>query len=152
MSDPRFDLTGFDPEDLERMTQDAERTMRRLADVQEELGEIHGRGTGADGLISVVTDGSGHVERVELNPRVMRLDSETLAEELMRTVREAQEDGERKARELLNGALGEMKLPQGPLDVDEIETQLRRSHESFVHDMEGRMSDRAAWRPDRGRG
>ncbi|MEU7895538.1 YbaB/EbfC family nucleoid-associated protein [Nonomuraea sp. NPDC049152] len=148
MSDFRFDSDDFDPDALERVSREAEQTMRRLADVEGELGEIRGAGTGADGLIGVVTDGNGRVEKIELNPRVMRLDSPTLAEELMKAIRDAQDDGERKARELLNEATGSMKFFQGTFDPAKVEERLMRSHEFFADAMEG-MANSQLWRRDR---
>ena len=55
-------------------------------------------------MITVVTDGKGHVEKIALNPRVMRLETHALAKELLRAIRGAQEDGERRASELLGEA------------------------------------------------
>ncbi|MEV7011073.1 YbaB/EbfC family nucleoid-associated protein [Streptosporangium sp. NPDC051022] len=140
MADFRFDPADFDPEDLERMAGEADRTLRRLAGVQGELGGIRGTGTGADGMIGAVTDGSGRLERIDLNPRVMRLESRALAEELLKAVRAAQDDGERQVRELLGEAMGGMGLPAEPLDLDEIEARLRRSHDSYAHVMRERST------------
>ncbi|MBG0815336.1 YbaB/EbfC family nucleoid-associated protein [Planomonospora sp. ID82291] len=143
MSEPRFDPSGFDPEnfdpdDLDRVIRDAEQAMSRLADVQEELAGIRGRGTGAGDLIDVVTDATGRVERIDLNPRVMRMDSRTLAEELMSTIRSAQEDGERRARELLAGA--GLSVPGSGSDFGEVEKRMTRNHESFAREMNRRMA------------
>ncbi|GAA0846660.1 YbaB/EbfC family nucleoid-associated protein [Streptosporangium amethystogenes subsp. fukuiense] len=144
-----FDPDNFDLEDLERIGREAEKAMERLANVQGELEGIRGTGTGADGLISVITNGSGHLEKIELNPRVMRLDSHALADELTKAFRESQEDGERQARELLGGALGEdMQLPREPFDFTKTEQQLTQAYDSFARSMEERMG--GAGRPDRG--
>ncbi|MGV9772951.1 YbaB/EbfC family nucleoid-associated protein [Streptosporangium sp. NPDC003464] len=145
-----FDPDNFDLESLERIGKEAEKAMERLADVQQELGEIRGTGTGANGLISVIIDGSGHVEKIELNARVMRLDSHELADELTKAFRQAQEDGERQTRELLSGALGEdMPLPQGPIDFTKTEDQLSQAYESFARSMDERMGGPTR-RSDRG--
>ncbi|GGL56091.1 YbaB/EbfC family nucleoid-associated protein [Planomonospora parontospora] len=146
MSEPRFDPTGFDPEnfdpdDLDRVIQDAERTMSRLADVQEELAGLRGHGTGAGDLIDVVTDATGRVERIDLNPRVMRMDSRTLADELTSAIRSAQEDGERRARELLAGAGVSVPGADFSADFGEVEKRMTRGHEPFAREMNRRMAE-----------
>ncbi|WP_433365992.1 YbaB/EbfC family nucleoid-associated protein [Streptosporangium sp. CA-115845] len=127
-----FDSTGFGLEDLERIGRETEETIQRLADLQEELDGVRGTGTGADGLIGVTANGGGQVERIELNPRVMRLESQTLAEELMKAIDEARADGERRTRELLEAA----GLTADPPDFDKVQEQMTMSYEEFARSLE----------------
>ncbi|WP_271221889.1 YbaB/EbfC family nucleoid-associated protein [Streptosporangium carneum] len=128
-----FDSTGFELEDLERVGRDAENEIRRLAEIEAELGDVRGTGTGADGLITVTVDGSGRVEGIDLNPRVMRLDSHTLAAELMKAIGKAGEDGERRVREILEDA----GLSAAPPDLDEAREQMTVAYESFARAVDG---------------
>ncbi|WP_433418262.1 YbaB/EbfC family nucleoid-associated protein [Microtetraspora malaysiensis] len=115
--------------------------MRRLSDVEGELGEVRGRATDANSLITVVVDGSGRVEKIELNPRVMRLESHVLAEELVKTISEAQDDGARRTRELLSDSLGGMEIPTSGFDPARAEKRMTESYESFARAMERRIAD-----------
>jgi DNA-binding protein YbaB len=128
-------------DDLERIARESEETMKRLAEAQREVDEVRGEGSGADGMISVVTDGGGRVREITLNPRVMRLESQTLAEELTAAVQAAQQDGERKTRELLSEAMGGLEIPTGMADLDKFEEQLMRSHEAFARTMDESMNN-----------
>ncbi|MEV4250981.1 YbaB/EbfC family nucleoid-associated protein [Streptosporangium canum] len=128
-----FDPTNFELEDLERFSRDAEQEMRRLAGIEGELREIHGTGTGADGLISVTANGSGQVKKIDLNPRVMRLDSHVLAAELMKAIDAARADGERKANELLSGAGISVDTP----NLDELQERMTVTYEAFARSMDG---------------
>lgn len=128
-----FDSTNFELEDLERFSRDAEQEIRRLAGIEGELREIHGTGTGADGLISVTANGSGQVEKIDLNPRVMRLDSHVLAAELMKAIDAARADGERKANELLSGAGISVDTP----NLDELQERMTVTYEAFARSMDG---------------
>ncbi|GLX00588.1 YbaB/EbfC family nucleoid-associated protein [Microtetraspora sp. NBRC 16547] len=141
MSGFRFDPDNVQAEDLDRVSREAEQMMRRLSEVEGELGGVRGTGTSADGMIAVVADGSGRVEKIELNPRVMRLESHVLAEELMKTIREAQDDGARRTRELLGDALGGMEIPDGGFDSARVEKRLTESYESFARAIEMRVAD-----------
>ncbi|MFC4534539.1 YbaB/EbfC family nucleoid-associated protein [Sphaerisporangium dianthi] len=115
------------------LEQDAERAARILAWVEEgqhELETIVGEGEAADGQIKVVTGSDGLVRDVMITRRAMRLDSGSLAEELLAAVHRAQDDAESKGRELLNEALGEV-LPAGEFDSGAIEEQYARLLEYF---------------------
>jgi hypothetical protein len=69
-----------------------------------------------------------------LNPRVMRLDSQELAEELCAAVQRAQADGERKTRELVGGILGSSASEQLP-DRTRFWNDLQEMRESFDRSM-----------------
>ncbi|MET8139169.1 YbaB/EbfC family nucleoid-associated protein [Sphaerisporangium sp. NPDC005288] len=115
------------------LEKDAERAARILAWVEEgqhELEAITGEGEAADGQIKVVTGSDGLVRDIAITRRAMRLDSGSLAEELLAAVHRAQDDAERKGRELLNEALGEV-LPAGASDVEAIEEQYARILDYF---------------------
>jgi DNA-binding protein YbaB len=74
--------------------------------MEEGLSDLTGEGTAADEMIRVITDSAGRILKLTLNPNVMRMDSQELAEELCAAVQRAQADGERKTRELVGGILG----------------------------------------------
>ncbi|MFD0887459.1 YbaB/EbfC family nucleoid-associated protein [Streptosporangium algeriense] len=127
-----FDSTDFGLEDLERVSRDAERQMLRLAEIEGELAEVRGTGTGADGLIGVTVGPSGRVEKIDLNPRVMRLDSHTLAGELMRAIGAAEDDRENRAKEILEGA----GLPTTPPDFADTRERMEATYEFFAHSVD----------------
>ncbi|MFI7445833.1 YbaB/EbfC family nucleoid-associated protein [Nonomuraea indica] len=120
---PSFDPGNFHLEDLDRIADEAKGAMDRLAKAENELADVRGRGAGANGLITVVIDSKGLLETLDMNPRVMRLESHVLAEETASAFRAAQEDAQRRTREVLSETVGE-KLPHGSVTMADMETRL----------------------------
>lgn len=102
-----FDPDNFKLEDLSRMAEQSREGTRRLEKIMGSLRENTGEAENADGMISAVVDNTGKLQRIDLNPRVMRKASRDLAEQITAVVRAAQEDAQKKARDLLNEAVGD---------------------------------------------
>jgi len=102
--------------------------------MEDGLSDLTGEGTAAGEMIRVVTDSAGRLLTLTLNPRVMRLDSQELAEELCAAVQRAQADGERKTRELVGGILGSSASEQLP-DRTRFWNDLQEMRESFDRSM-----------------
>jgi DNA-binding protein YbaB len=74
----------------------------RMAQAQElsrQMAEIRGTGEAADGLVQAEVAAGGRVTALRLNPRVMRLDSQALAEEILVAIGRAGEDAARQVQE-----------------------------------------------------
>src|SRR3954452_6910203 len=95
----RFFLDGLLPGDLSRFAGQTEEMMRRLQEATERLAEVTGEGESSEGLIRAVVAVGGRVRAVTLDPRVKRLDDETLGDEIVAAVLAAQTDAERQARD-----------------------------------------------------
>ncbi|GAA3812124.1 hypothetical protein GCM10022226_35980 [Sphaerisporangium flaviroseum] len=102
-----FDPDDFQLEDFERIAQRSQEAVRRLGGVLGELGTLTGEGAAAGGLVGATVDGGGRIQEVTLDPRVMRLDSGSIAEAVTEAVRMAQDDAQRKNQEMLRAAMGE---------------------------------------------
>jgi DNA-binding protein YbaB len=77
-------------DDFEQALETSRRLLASLPGGEAEA-SAEGHGEAADGLIRAVASG-GRIDRVELSPRVMRMDSQTLAEEITRAVNAALAD------------------------------------------------------------
>jgi DNA-binding protein YbaB len=130
-----LDPGGIGPDDLERVAREAEQAMRRLADLQERLGAIRGTGTAAGGQIVVGADSSGRIDSIELNPRVMRMASQDLAEELLRAVNAAQDDCVRQTRDLVSDTGVDPSVDEAAFEA--MERRLTDAHAAFMREMEG---------------
>jgi DNA-binding protein YbaB len=82
--------------------------------MEDGLNDLTGEGQSAGEMIRAVTDSAGRLLKLTLNPRVMRMDSQELSEEICAAVQRAQADGERKTRELVGGILGSSAPEQLP--------------------------------------
>jgi DNA-binding protein YbaB len=123
-----FDPDNFELEDFERVAQRSKEAVQRLNGVMEELGAVTGEGAAAGGLVGAVVDGGGRMQQVTLDPRIMRLDSGSIAEAVTEAVRMAQDDAQRKNEELLRTAMGE-EAPA--LDVAGIQSWLEEAARSM---------------------
>ncbi|RCG31021.1 YbaB/EbfC family DNA-binding protein [Sphaerisporangium album] len=111
--------------DLERDAERAAKIMAWVEEARDELESIVGEGEAGEGQIKVTTTADGLVRDVVVTRRAMRLDSRTLAEQLLLAVGRAQDDAERRGRAMLDEALGEV-LPPGTLDLGVVEEEQGR--------------------------
>lgn len=98
---------------IEALSRNLQAWQQDLAGRLSELEETSAAGTAADGLVSVTAAPDGKIISVELNPRVMRLDSVTLAEELVLAANRAQAAAAARVRDLVHEVVG------GGADADE---------------------------------
>lgn len=120
---PSFDPGNFHLEDLDRIADEAKGVMDRLAKAENELTDVRGRGTGANGLITVVIDSKGLLETLDMDPRVMRLESHVLAKETASAFRAAHDDAQQRTREVLSETIGE-ELPHEHVTMADMEARL----------------------------
>ncbi|WP_127935914.1 YbaB/EbfC family nucleoid-associated protein [Nonomuraea polychroma] len=117
------------------MAKEAEQAMRRLADLQGQLDAVRGIGTAAGGQIVVGADSSGRIDSIELNPRVMRMPSQDLADELLRAVNAAQDDCLRQTRDLVAQTGVDTSVDEAAFEA--MERRLTDAHAAFMRTMEG---------------
>ncbi|WP_067172433.1 YbaB/EbfC family nucleoid-associated protein [Microtetraspora niveoalba] len=154
-----FDPAAVRTEEIDRISREAERTLRDLTEALGRLGEVTGEGEAAGGMIRAIVDGEGRIRDVRFDPRVMRQDSEGLAEAVVSAVRAAQEDARERTAEVLGPALeeplggafadasGDGRESGGPgrpadraLDIDRARRRLEAIQDSFLDSMEGRTA------------
>ncbi len=121
-------------EDLDAVVRQSEETLRRLGGVFGELETVTGEGSGADGLARALVDGAGRIKEITLEPRIMRLDSQAVAEAVTEAVRAAQEAAGRANEELLRAATGGDPLPLDMADA-------RRRFEDIGQDLARTLDD-----------
>ncbi|GAA3242645.1 hypothetical protein GCM10020216_069410 [Nonomuraea helvata] len=111
--------------DMDELLKANERELARLAAVADDLRSISGKGESRSGLTTAVVDADGRLQRVTFSPRVLRLDLAALAEEVVQAVRQAQEDQDRQAQELL-------AVPESQrIGLEDIQRQFSEFHELF---------------------
>jgi DNA-binding protein YbaB len=115
------DVQKSGADDFEQALESSRRLLASLPGGDSE-GATEGHGEAADGLIRAVASG-GRIDRVELSPRVMRMDSQTLAEEITRAV---------------NAALAELRTSTAQargVDLAALQQQLRQAQDEGVRRM-----------------
>ncbi|MGW6505486.1 YbaB/EbfC family nucleoid-associated protein [Nonomuraea angiospora] len=133
-------MNDFDPEELERITARAEDMLARVEELRSEIDVVVGRGEAADGQVRVTAGASGRLMDVVLAPRAMRLDSQKLAEAVLRAAQEAQDDVAAKVDAVMADALGGA-LPGGEL-LDEQFGSVLESFESSMDEQLRAIDDR----------
>jgi DNA-binding protein YbaB len=118
--------------DVEALLKENERELTRLAEAATGLREIIGKGESRSGLTTAVVNADGHLQGVTFSPRVLRMDVAGLAEEVVQAVRQAQEDQERQARELLAVPASQQ------IGLEDIQRQFAEFREAFGAETAGR--------------
>ncbi|GAA1624761.1 hypothetical protein GCM10009733_021780 [Nonomuraea maheshkhaliensis] len=126
-------LSGFQPEDLGRITARAEEMLAHVEQLKDELDVVVGRGEAADGQVRVTAGASGRLIDVVLSPRVLSMDSRKLAEAVLRAAQEAQDEVAGKVDEIMAGG------SPGPGSVVDDEARFAAMLESFEASMAERL-------------
>ncbi|GAA0925113.1 YbaB/EbfC family nucleoid-associated protein [Nonomuraea longicatena] len=108
-----------------------QRIIRDLQAVGTAIRQTEGRAVSRDGLIEATADGHGGLTRLHIDPRALRLGEGTLAREITAVLRAAQDDGVRKAQEIVDRAEGSASALPQPLD----ETFVRERVEQAARDL-----------------
>ncbi|MEU6751129.1 YbaB/EbfC family nucleoid-associated protein [Spirillospora sp. NPDC046719] len=106
-----FDPARFRPEDVDRLAAQADDALRRLSASTEEMVNLTATGEAAGGLIKATVDSSGRIQRIALNPRALRMDSETLAESLIEAIGAAQDGARDRVQEMVTELMAATGLP-----------------------------------------
>ncbi|MFG1846498.1 YbaB/EbfC family nucleoid-associated protein [Micromonospora carbonacea] len=106
-----------DPSGLGRALSETMSALDSITSTAEGSPRPEGFGEGADGMVTVTVVPPGEVAELTLDPRVMRLPSETLAEEITSAVNQALTDLRGKATTI------------GPIDLSGLGDTLRRIQE-----------------------
>ncbi|MER6004751.1 YbaB/EbfC family nucleoid-associated protein [Nonomuraea angiospora] len=133
-------MNDFDPEELERITARAEDMLARVEELRSEIDVVVGHGEAADGQVRVTAGASGRLMDVVLAPRAMRLDSQKLAEAVLRAAQEAQDDVAAKVDAVMAETLGGA-LPGREL-LDEQFGSVLESFESSMDEQLRAIDDR----------
>ncbi|MEV6036651.1 YbaB/EbfC family nucleoid-associated protein [Nonomuraea sp. NPDC052116] len=133
-------MNDFDPEELERITARAEDMLARVEELRSEIDVVVGHGEAADGQVRVTAGASGRLMDVVLAPRAMRLDSQKLAEAVLRAAQAAQDDVAAKVDAVMAETLGGA-LPGREL-LDEQFGSVLESFESSMDEQLRAIDDR----------
>jgi DNA-binding protein YbaB len=111
--------------EIDRVLSRLREQLERYSETREQLAGLNTTAVSPDGHITVDVGPSGHLTGLRLNPRAMRMDSQTLADTIMATVREAQAKVAEQVNEIMAPFLGATNQlgalttgQQGPPPVD----------------------------------
>ncbi|UBU14587.1 YbaB/EbfC family nucleoid-associated protein [Nonomuraea gerenzanensis] len=131
----------FNPDDLDSLLRDSERSLRELTSMIGELQSISGAGESRSGAVTATVDANGRLDQLKLAARASRMELDELTEEIVQAVRAAQDDQTRKTMAL---------IPVSPqltgVSVEEIQRRFDEIQDSFTRDMHERMADLEAIR------
>jgi DNA-binding protein YbaB len=121
---------GFGTEALDRLLADTRRTLESMTaarpDNAAEPDEVRGTGEASDGQVRATVVSAGEVESLRIDPRLLRLGSEALSEQVMLAVNAAFADHRARA----SGP-----TPDAPVDPQQLAGQLRDLQDQSVRSM-----------------
>ncbi|GAA3719176.1 hypothetical protein GCM10022224_101280 [Nonomuraea antimicrobica] len=130
-----MDPSAFQPDDLDRLLRESERSIRELTSAIDELGTVTGQGESRSGTVKATVDARGRLDVLKLGNRASRMDLDELTEEIVEAIRAAQDDQERRATELIPESLS-----MG-ISVEAMQRQFEDLQDSFTRDMHERMAN-----------
>lgn len=139
---PRREVT---PADFDQMLEEARESLRELrsgrVEPDEETAELEGVGEAADGKVKVTAAIGGKIEKVELDPRVLRSGTDELGEQIAEAVNAALKDLQEKASASAAAAMGGFDPEQLSEQLVNLQDQSVRQMGEFAAGME-EMLDR----------
>ena len=115
-----------DAELLERVLLEGRAMTRRLQDARAMIRDVTGRAENPDRTVKATADGRGEIVELHFDPRVMRLDRETLGRQVTAVLRAAQRDAEAKTQAIMDAALAETADVPAPLDERFVRDRVER--------------------------
>ncbi|MFG1704215.1 YbaB/EbfC family nucleoid-associated protein [Nonomuraea sp. M3C6] len=103
--DSRMDPADIRDEDISRAEDEADRIETWINRARADLDELKGTGESPSGTVTATVAANGRVLDVAIAPRAMRLDSQTLSEEVLAAVAQAGQDVTRRTEELIREGL-----------------------------------------------
>ncbi|MEJ3747600.1 YbaB/EbfC family nucleoid-associated protein [Actinomycetes bacterium KLBMP 9797] len=120
----------------EELMAEFERLRAGAGDLRRRMMAARGEATSPDGLIKAVVGNRGHLERLEIDPRVYRRpDSRRLAEDITDTIRRAAAEADKRIEEAAQGYLSanDVRNTLG-FDVEAIFTKLDEQLEPLTRE------------------
>jgi DNA-binding protein YbaB len=127
-----MDQSGMGVGDLDRLLQDTRRVLSELGarrPDQDVLPDLRGVGTAADDQVRASVAVGGRLETLTVNPRLMRMGSEALCEQIVAAVNAAVDDLATKVVESAPEVPDQADLGQ---QLEEIQTESVRRMETFT--------------------
>jgi hypothetical protein len=139
--------SSFDLGDLLRSPEELYAAQReqlaRAEELQRRIEEVTGSATSSDERITVSFSEAKGLHDLVLDPRVMRMPSADLAEEIVRLVNAARTEAHSQIQQVMNDTLGENGRPD-PEQIGEQAAELQRSLDELMRDtmrMDGELTD-----------
>ncbi|TNY36681.1 YbaB/EbfC family nucleoid-associated protein [Thermomonospora catenispora] len=122
-------MAEFTSSEFDRMLSEARAAldaMRSRGSAPPDEEEVKGVGEAADGRVTATVNGSGLLESVELNPRVLRLPAEEIGEHIVTAVNAALQDFRTKASRATDAA---------PVDLNALAASMQELQDQSVRQM-----------------
>ena len=116
--------------------------MAKAEELERRIAEVSGSATSDDERITVSFSEGNGLEKLDLDPRVMRMPSEDLAAEILRLVNVARAEAQGQIQDVLNEVLGEDGQPK-PEEIGEQAAELQQSLDELMRDtmrMDGELT------------
>jgi DNA-binding protein YbaB len=100
-------LDSFSPDDLEKLANLNEQRLSKMQELTTKIASLTGEGYAADDRIKVVVTNNSAISELNLDPRAMRMDSHTLAENIVAAAQAAAEDLQKKIEDAMSAVMDE---------------------------------------------
>ncbi len=100
--------------DMAGLMKQAKEMQSKMQEAQEEIENMTAEGEAAGGLVKATVSGKGKLEKLDIDPTILREDSKEISEDLIiQAVNEAQKAASEKAKKRMAEITEGMPLPEG---------------------------------------
>jgi DNA-binding YbaB/EbfC family protein len=101
---------------IQQMMQKAQAMQKKMAELQEQLGEIEVEGSSGGGLVKVVLTCKGNMKTLSIDPSIVKADEKEMLEDLVKAAcNDARAKADQKMAEETQKAMSGMGIPPGML-------------------------------------
>ncbi|WP_242909082.1 YbaB/EbfC family nucleoid-associated protein [Actinomadura terrae] len=101
-------MAGTGNPELDREVERLNGRLQQALSLVSAMAELKGEAESRDGFVQVTLSSNGMLSGLTINPRAMKQGSEALAEQILETVKTAQENLSKESQELVAPLLGDM--------------------------------------------
>jgi DNA-binding protein YbaB len=123
-------------EEFRQAMERSRQLQQETAALQQRMAELKGHGSGADGFVRMTVDAGGVISELRLDPRAMRMPSESLSEAIMAAHRAASQNLQEQIQEATAELLGDSvaSLLRGETSPEELLGGVRATAERRIDD------------------
>ena len=99
------------PKGMGNMMKQAQQMKKKMQQIQEELSEMEIEGKSGGGMVKVVVNGKKDVKSININPDVLKEDSDMVEDLILAAVNQAMENADKESKNRMGSLTGGMNIP-----------------------------------------
>ena len=99
------------PKGMGNMMKQAQQMKKKMQQIQEELSEMEIEGKSGGGMVKVIVNGKKDVKSININPDVLKEDTDMVEDLILAAVNQAMENADKESQDRMGSLTGGMNMP-----------------------------------------